>query len=144
MGSAVHSMEGRFEWVVKAAPKGKGLQKRKRLLTALVELWGAAPEADEDDLPVAMKRAVYKAMAGVMTPKQVAVELGMLAKAGVVTVSGDEVRCSEAREGARAATAGPTASTQAVAAERRKRRRADARYAESEQESEESEEADWD
>jgi hypothetical protein len=142
--SAVHAREGRFEWVVKAAPKGKGLQKRKRLLTALVELWGAAPEADEDDLPVAMKRAVYKAMAGVMTPKQVAVELGMLAKAGVVTVSGDEVRCSEAREGARAATAGPTVSTQAVAAERRKRRRADARYAESEQESEESEEADWD
>ena len=142
--SAVHAREGRFEWVVKAAPKGKGLQKRKRLLTALVELWGAAPEADEDDLPVAMKRAVYKAMAGVMTPKQVAVELGILAKAGVVTVSGDEVRCSEAREGARAATAGPTVSTQAVAAERRKRRRADARYAESEQESEESEEADWD
>ena len=95
-------------------------------------------------MPVAMKRAVYKAMAGVMTPKQVAVELGILAKAGVVTVSGDEVRCSEAREGARAVTAGPTVSTQAGTTERRKRQRADARYAESEQESEESEEADWD
>ena len=31
---------------------------------------------------MAMKRAVYKAMAGVMTPKQVVTELGVLAKAG--------------------------------------------------------------
>ena len=94
-----------FGWVVKAVPKGKGLQKRKRLLTALVGLWDATPASDEGDLPVAMKRAVYKAMAGVMTPKQVAAELGALAKAGLVTASGDEVRCSEARGGADAGSA---------------------------------------
>ena len=70
---------------MKAVPKGKGLQKRKRLLAALVGLWDATPASDEGDLPVAMKRAVYKAMAGVMTPKQVVTELGILAKAGLVT-----------------------------------------------------------
>ena len=89
---------------MKAAPKGKGLQKRKRLLTALVGLWDATPASDEGDLPVAMKRAVYKAMAGVMTPKQVVTELVVLAKAGLVTASGDEVRCSEARGGADASS----------------------------------------
>ena len=55
----------------------------KRLLTALVGLWDATPASDEGDLPVAMKRAVYKAMAGVMTPKQVVTELGALVKAGL-------------------------------------------------------------
>ena len=91
--STMRAPAGRFGWVVKAAPKGKGLQKRKRLLAALVGLWDATPASDEGDLPVAMKRAVYKAMAGVMTPKQVVTELGVLAKAGLVTASGDEVRC---------------------------------------------------
>ena len=104
---------GRFGWVVKAVPKGKGLQKRKRLLAALVGLWDATPASDEGDLPVAMKRAVYKAMAGVMTPKQVVTELGILAKAGLVTASGDEVRCSEARGGA---DAGPDRSRGQIAA----------------------------
>ena len=102
--STMGAPAGRFGWVVKAAPKGKGLQKRKRLLTALVGLWDATPASDEGDLPVAMKRAVYKAMAGVMTPKQVVTELVVLAKAGLVTASGDEVRCSEARGGAGASS----------------------------------------
>ena len=92
---------------MKVAPKGKGLQKRKRLLAALVELWDATPSSDEEELPVAMKRAIYKAMAGVLTPKQVAIELGVLAKAGLVTVTGDGVRCSEVRVGAGAAAARP-------------------------------------
>ena len=102
--STMRAPAGRFGWVVKAAPKGKGLQKRKRLLMALVGLWDATPASDEGDLPVAMKRAVYKAMAGVMTPKQVVTELVVLAKAGLVTASGDEVRCSEARGGAGASS----------------------------------------
>ena len=67
--SARRSPGGRFGWVVKAAPKGKGLQKRKKLLAALLELWDAMPSSDKEELPAAMKRAVYKAMAGVMTPK---------------------------------------------------------------------------
>ena len=102
--STMRAPAGRFGWVVKAAPKGKGLQKRKRLLMALVGLWDATPASDEGDLPVAMKRAVYKAMAGVMTPKQVVTELVVLAKAGLVTAGGDEVRCSEARGGADASS----------------------------------------
>ena len=134
----------RFGWVVKAAPKGKGWQKRKKLLMALIGLWEATPSVDEEELPATMKRAVYKAMAGTMAPKQVAMELGTLVKAGVVTVRGDEVRCSEGRGGAGAAAAGPTASTQTTGAESRKRQRAETGYAESGQESEESEEGDWD
>ena len=34
--------EGRFEWVVRSAPKGSGLKKRKLLLKTLADAWGAA------------------------------------------------------------------------------------------------------
>lgn len=42
----------RFEWVVNAAPRGSGWKKRKALLRALAEAWGAAAQEDAEEMPI--------------------------------------------------------------------------------------------
>ena len=73
-----------FAWVISAVPRGVGLKKRKALLAALVEAWDAAAQAGGDDMPAVQKTAVYKEMEKTMKAKQVADELKVLARAGLV------------------------------------------------------------
>ena len=94
----------RFRWVVRAAPRGAGLKKRKLLLGALVKMWAEAAGSDGTELPTVQRRAIYKEMARVLSTKQVGAELALLAKAGLVVVEGDGVRCSEGRRGSTGAT----------------------------------------
>jgi len=104
---------GGFDWVARAAPKGKGGKKRKMLLEELIELWAAAAGGEGEELPVVQKRAVYKKMTGTLSVKQVGAELALLEKAGIVVVEGDGVRCSEIRsaptKGSRRADSGAAA-----------------------------------
>ena len=65
--------DGQFEWVVRAAPKGRGLKKRKLLLRALAEAWTVAAQEDGEERPVVRRMAIYRAMKGAMAAKQVAI-----------------------------------------------------------------------
>ena len=56
--------DGQFEWVVRAAPKGRGLKKRKLLLRALAEAWTVAAQEDGEERPVVRRMAIYRAMKG--------------------------------------------------------------------------------
>ena len=103
-----------FDWVVRAAPKGVGLKKRKALLRALAEAWSAIAQEDGEERPVARRMAIYRAMKGTMAPKQVATELKTLAREGLVVVDGDGVRCGAEKETHAAAT-DDTAAAESVA-----------------------------
>ena len=61
--------DGQFEWVVRAAPKGRGLKKRKLLLRALAEAWTVAAQEDGEERPVVRRMAIYRAMKGAMAAK---------------------------------------------------------------------------
>ena len=107
-------MVDQFDWVVRAAPKGAGLKKRKALLRVLAEAWTTAAQKDGEDRPAAQRMAIYRAMKGTMTPKQVAIELKTLARKGLVVVDGDGVRCGAEKETHAAAT-DDTAAAESVA-----------------------------
>ena len=103
-----------FDWVVRAAPKGAGMKKRKALLKALAGAWTTAAQESGEDKPAAQRMAVYRVMKGTMTPKQVATELKTLAREGLVVVDGDGIRCGAERE-AHAAATDDTAAAELVA-----------------------------
>ena len=103
-----------FDWVVRAAPRGAGLKKRKALLKALAGAWTTAAQESGEDKPAAQRMAVYRVMKGTMTPKQVATELKTLARVGLVVVDGDGIRCGAERETHAAAT-DDTAAAESVA-----------------------------
>jgi hypothetical protein len=96
--------DGQFEWVIRAAPKGSGLKKRKLLLRALAEAWGEAAQECGEARPAVGRMAVYRAMKGTMAAKQVAAELKTLAREGLVVADGDGLRCGVEREARNAAT----------------------------------------
>jgi hypothetical protein len=104
-----------FGWVVRAAPKGSGLKKRKAfMLKVLAEAWTAAAREDGDERPVVRRMVIYRAMKGTLAPKQVAVELKTLAREGLVVVDGDGLRCGAEKETQAAAT-DDTAAVEPVA-----------------------------
>ena len=105
---------GQFDWVVRAAPKGPGLKKRKALLKVLAEAWTDAAREDGDERPAARRMAIYRAMKGTLAPKQVAVELKTLAREGLVVVDGDGLRCGMEKKTQAAAT-DDTAAVEPVA-----------------------------
>ena len=96
--------EGRFEWVIRSAPKGSGLKKRKLLLRALADAWGVAAQECGEARPAVGRMAVYRAMKGTMAAKQVAAELKTLAREGLVVADGDGLRCGVEREARSTAT----------------------------------------
>ena len=100
--------------MVRAAPKGAGMKKRKALLKALAGAWTTAAQESGEDKPAAQRMAVYRVMKGTMTPKQVATELKTLAREGLVVVDGDGIRCGAERE-VHAAATDDTAAAESVA-----------------------------
>ena len=96
--------EGRFEWVIRSAPKGSGLKKRKALLRALADAWCAAARESGEARPAVGRMVVYRAMKGTMAAKQVAAELKILAREGLVVADGDRLRCGVERVARCAAT----------------------------------------
>jgi len=105
--------EGRFEWVIRLAPRGSGLKKRKVLLRALADAWGAAARESGETRPAVGRMAVYRAMKGAMAAKQVAAELKILAREGLVVADGDRLRCGVERV-ARCAETDDTAAVEPV------------------------------
>ena len=103
-GETIFRATDRFEWVVNAAPRGSGWKKRKALLRALAEAWGAAAQEDAEEMPMVRRMAIYRAMKGTMAAKQVVIELKTLAREGLVVVDGDGLRCGVAQEASVAAT----------------------------------------
>ena len=79
--------------MIRAAPRGGGLKKRKLLLRALADAWGVAAQECGEARPAVGRMAVYRAMKGTMAAKQVAAELKTLAREGLVVADGDGLRC---------------------------------------------------
>ena len=99
--------------MIRAAPRGGGLKKRKLLLRALADAWGVAAQECGEARPAVGRMAVYRAMKGSMAAKQVAAELKTLAREGLVVADGDGLRCGVERE-ARSAATDDTATVEPV------------------------------
>jgi hypothetical protein len=113
-GATGSAAKGRFAWVVRAVPRGSGMKKRKLLLEALVDEWEKGVQESDECRPAADKMTIYRVMRKVMAVKLVASELKVLERAGLVVISGDEVRCGMEQTGDVEGVGGATEATTGV------------------------------